>query len=72
VRRHDDGRRGGPGGVDEVQLSVRCDLRIALGMLLGEKVEVEGLSMKLSTAARCQRWTTAWIGEDPAIGNEGK
>jgi hypothetical protein len=72
VRRHDDGRRGGPGGVDEVQLSVHCDLRIALGMLLGEKVEVEGLSMKLSTAARCQRWTTAWIGEDPAIGNEGK
>jgi hypothetical protein len=47
-------RHGGPGGVDEVQLSVHCELYGALGMLLGVKVEAEGVSMKLSTAARCQ------------------
>jgi hypothetical protein len=41
-------------------------------MLLGMKVEEEGVSMKLSTAARCQWRTTARIGGDPAIGNEGK
>jgi hypothetical protein len=51
--RLDDGRCGGPGGVDKVQLSVRCELHGALGMLLGVKVEAEGVSMKLSTAARC-------------------
>jgi hypothetical protein len=72
VQRHNGGRRGGPGGVDEVQRSMCCDLHGALGMLLGMKVEEEGVSMKLSTAARCQWRTTARIGGDPAIGNEGK
>jgi hypothetical protein len=33
---------GGGGGVDEVQLSVHCELHEALGMLLGVKVEAEG------------------------------
>jgi hypothetical protein len=46
--------------VDEVHLSVHCELHRALGMLLGVKVEVEGVSMKLSTAARCQ-WRTAHV-----------
>jgi hypothetical protein len=32
----------GGGGVDEVQLSVHCELHEALGMLLGMKVEAEG------------------------------
>jgi hypothetical protein len=58
--------------VDEVQLSVRCELHEALGMLLGVKVKVEGVSMKLCTAARCQWRMAARIGRDPAIGNEGK
>jgi hypothetical protein len=68
----DGGRRGGPGGVDEVQLSVRCELHGALGMLLGVKVEAKEVSMELSTAARCQWRTAAQIGGDPAIRNEGK
>jgi hypothetical protein len=42
MRRHDDGQHGGPSGVDEVQLSVRCELDGALGMLRGVKVEAEG------------------------------
>jgi hypothetical protein len=53
MRRLDVRRRGGPGGVDEVQLLVHCELHRALGLLLGMKVEAEGVSMKLSTAARC-------------------
>jgi hypothetical protein len=65
-------RHGRPGGVDEVQLSVHCELYGALGMLLGVKVEAEGVSMKLSTAAWCQWRMAAWIGGDPAIRNEEK
>jgi hypothetical protein len=72
VRWLDGGRHGGPGGVDEVQLSVRCELHGALGMLLGAKVIAEGVSMKLSTVAWCQWRTTARIGRDPATENEGK
>jgi hypothetical protein len=72
MRRLDGGRCGGPGRVDEVQLSVHCELHGDLGMLLGVKVEAEGVSMKLATAARCQWRTAARIGGDPAIGNEGK
>jgi hypothetical protein len=41
-------------------------------MLLGVKVEAEGVLMKLSTAAWYQRWTAAQIGGDPTIRNEGK
>jgi hypothetical protein len=72
MRRLDGGRHGGSSGVDEVQLSVRCELHGALGMLLGMKVEAEGVSIKLSTAARCQWRTAAWIRRDPTIENEGK
>jgi hypothetical protein len=71
-RRLDGGRCGGPGGVDEVRLSVRCELHRALGMLLGVKVKVEGVLKKLSTATRCQWQTTAWIGRGTTIENEGK
>jgi hypothetical protein len=72
MRRLDGDRHGGPGGVDEVQLLVCCELHRALGMLLGVKVEAEGVLMKLSMAARCQWRTVARIGRDPAIRNEGK
>jgi hypothetical protein len=41
-------------------------------MLLGVKVEAEEVSLKLSTAARCQWRTSARIGGDLAIKNEGK
>jgi hypothetical protein len=54
MRRLDGGRRGGLDGVDEVQLSVHCELHRALGILLGVKVKAEEDSMKLSTTARCQ------------------
>jgi hypothetical protein len=46
-RRLDCGRCGGPGGVDEVRLSVRCELHRALGMLLGVKVKVEARPSKM-------------------------